>query len=191
MANILMLYGTSEGHTLRVAARLSTVLLKAGHDVTSQEIRALDADDAVAAFDAVIVASSIHAGQPNRRIAAFVKAHREALHARPSAYVQVSLSTADPRPEKQAEAQLYADRFFEATRWTPDHVAFVGGALPYTRYGFVKRLFMKRIAGEPFDATDTGRDYEFTDWEAVDAFARRFAAELTAVPAAPGKQPQA
>jgi menaquinone-dependent protoporphyrinogen oxidase len=37
---------------------------------------------------------------------------------------------------------------------------------------------MKRIARKEGGPTDTSRDYEYTDWEAVDRFADAFAAKL-------------
>ena len=134
MANILILYGTSEGHTATIAERIATVLQARGHAVKVVELTA-DSVGTIADYDAMIVASSIHAGQPHTKIRAFVQAHHEALHARPTAYVQVSLSTADPRPEQQTEAQGYADHFLQEVNWTPGRVALFGGALPFTRYG--------------------------------------------------------
>ena len=173
MIKTLLVYGTTEGHTARVADRIAGVLRAEGQEVETVEAGNAD-DEALRGCDAVVVASSIHAGQPNRGIADFVEAHLNALQERPSAYVQVSLSTADPRPEKQEEARSYADRFLEASGWAPDRIALVGGALPFTRYGFFKRLLMKYLAKEPFGITDTSRDYDFTDWDAVDDFARKF-----------------
>jgi menaquinone-dependent protoporphyrinogen oxidase len=51
----------------------------------------------------------------------------------------------------------------------------VAGALPYTRYNFLVRFLMKRIARKAGGPTDTSRDYDFTDWAALDRFAAAFA----------------
>ena len=79
-----------------------------------------------------------------------------------------------------AEAQKYVRELEEETGWTPDVVALVGGALPYTRYGFVKRLMMRRIVASKSDAlsTDTSRDHVYTDWSQVSHFATGFAQAL-------------
>jgi len=37
---------------------------------------------------------------------------------------------------------------------------------------------MKRIARKSGGDTDTSRDYEYTDWAAVDDFAQRFVTDL-------------
>lgn len=57
------------------------------------------------------------------------------------------------------------------------------GTLRYTRYGFFKRFLMKQINKREGGDTDTSRDYEYTDWDAVTAFANEFLGRLEAVPA--------
>ncbi|NBC01132.1 MAG: protoporphyrinogen oxidase [Bacteroidetes bacterium] len=177
MNTILLVYGTTEGHTATVADRMAEVLRAENHDVTMKSLAQEDVD-AISDYDAVVIASSIHAGQPHATVKAFVQTHRDALNGRPTAYVQVSLSTADPRPEKQAEAQAYADQFLQEMKWTPTHIALFGGALPFTRYGFFKRRLMRALAKKPFGITDTARDYDFTDWDQVKQFAGSFAADV-------------
>jgi len=44
----------------------------------------------------------------------------------------------------------------------------VAGALSYTKYNFLVRFVMKRIAKAQGASTDTSRDHELTDWEALD-----------------------
>ena len=55
----------------------------------------------------------------------------------------------------------------------------VAGALPYTRYGWIKRMMMRRIVAKAGGDTDTSRDYEYTDWNDLRVSSRDFA-ELTA-----------
>ena len=51
-----------------------------------------------------------------------------------------------------------------------DAILPVAGALAYSQYNFLVKLVMKGIARRAGAPTDTSRDYEFTDWPAVDAF---------------------
>ncbi len=63
--------------------------------------------------------------------------------------------------------------------WYPAGVANFAGALRYTRYGFFKRLLMRSIArkeGSP--DLDARRDYEYTDWSAVNGFVEDFVRSL-------------
>jgi menaquinone-dependent protoporphyrinogen oxidase len=114
-------------------------------------------------------------GEHQDAIGAFAREHRDGLAARPSAFFQVCLSSASDDAERRAEATGYLDAFAEKTAWQPDTVASFAGALRFSEYGFLKRLMMKKIAAEATGDTDTSRDYEYTDWEAVDRFAVEFA----------------
>ena len=51
----------------------------------------------------------------------------------------------------------------------------IAGALKYTEYDFFKRLIMKMISKREGRSTDTSRDYEYTDWNAVTKFVTDFA----------------
>jgi menaquinone-dependent protoporphyrinogen oxidase len=46
----------------------------------------------------------------------------------------------------------------------------VAGALVYSKYSFFTKLIMKTISRRAGGPTDTSRDYEFTDWVALDRF---------------------
>jgi menaquinone-dependent protoporphyrinogen oxidase len=57
-------------------------------------------------------------------------------------------------------------------------VKIAAGALLYTHYNFFIRWMMKRIVATAGGDTDTSRDYEYTDWNDVRAFARDFGASV-------------
>ncbi|WP_439027222.1 flavodoxin domain-containing protein [Haloarchaeobius sp. DT45] len=175
MAKFLVCYGTGEGQTAKVADAITDDLTARGHSVTELDITAVPPELDVAAFDAVLVGASIHMGAHQKQIVAFVRDNRLALSARPSAFFQVCLSSAAEDEERQLEAARYVEEFVEKTNWHPDRVASFAGAIRYSEYGFLKRVMMKKIASEATGDTDTSRDYEYTDWDAVDRFAVGFA----------------
>jgi menaquinone-dependent protoporphyrinogen oxidase len=82
-------------------------------------------------------------------------------------------STAEERAQCEADVQKMMEDFFEETGWRPKLVLPVAGALLYSRYNFVVRFVMKRIAKKMRAGTDTSRDYDYTDWGALDRFAAR------------------
>ena len=176
MASILVLYGTSEGQTAKVAERLAATLTDRGHETTVGDAGARGVEVDPAAFDAVLVGTSIHVGTQQEPIVEFARANRETLAALPTGLFQISLSSATDDPERRGEAAGYVENFVEETGWQPDRVGLFGGALRYSEYGFLKRLLMKRIAKDATGDTDTDRDYEYTDWPEVTAFANDFAA---------------
>ena len=175
MAAVLLLYATGEGQTAKVADRIAGALGSRGHEVTVVDVERVPPDLSVAAFDGVLVGSSIHLGRHPERIHEFVRDAREALAERPSAFFQVCLSAAAEDPERRAEADRYVEEFVAATGWRPDRTAVFAGALRYSQYGFLKRAMMKRVAADMGGDTDTDRDHEYTDWAAVEGFASAFA----------------
>jgi menaquinone-dependent protoporphyrinogen oxidase len=73
------------------------------------------------------------------------------------------------------------DKFFRKTGWRPKHVKPVAGALLYTKYNPLIRFVMKQIVKRAGGDTDTSRDYEYTDWVALDRFVGEFAGEIKAL----------
>lgn len=175
MVSFLVVYGTGEGQTAKVVDRIVDVLVKRGHDA-----RALNATESPSEFDfedfdAVLVGASIHLGKHQTTVTEFVRTNREALDARPTAFFQLSISSAVTDEVRRAQAAAYVDAFLDETGWHPDRIGLFGGALRYSKYGFLKRLMMKRIAKQATGDTDTSRDYEYTDWHEVEAFTNDFA----------------
>jgi menaquinone-dependent protoporphyrinogen oxidase len=178
---IPVFFATTEGQTHAIAERLATVLRAEGFDSRAVDIGALEAcfvdwRDVPGA----IVGASIHVGRHQREVAAFVDANRAALNARPSLFFSVSLSAASADAQHRAAAQALADAFPPAHGWRPVRAVSIAGRLAYTKYGFLKRIVLKRIAKAEGAPTDTSRDYEFTDWVAVESLAREFAARVRA-----------
>lgn len=176
MGSFLALYGTGEGQTAKVADRIVEVLLERGHDATAVPAVETPPDLTLEEFDAVLVGASIHVGRHQSAVREFVNTNHDDLGTQPSAFFQLSLSSATSDETRQAEAAGYVEAFLEETGWHPDRIGLFGGALRYSKYGFLKRLMMKRIAAEATGDTDASHDYEYTDWYEVDSFAADFAA---------------
>src|SRR6056297_452253 len=175
MSSFLILYGTGEGQTAKVADRIAAAIGERGHEVSAVDVRDPASSFALDGYDAVVVGASIHVGRHQDAVRDFVAAHREALAAVPTAFFQVSLSSASE--EKREEAATYVESFTAETGWHPDRIGQFGGALRFSEYGFLKRLMMKRIASDLLDESRVpADDVEFTDWDAVDAFAADVAA---------------
>ena len=100
--------------------------------------------------------------------------------------MSVCLGVLQKDPKVQQDLQAILDRFVARTGWRPTVVKLVAGALPYTRYGWVQRLVMRRIVAKAGGDTDTHRDYEYTDWNDLRHFAADFGLRLPASPSAGG-----
>jgi menaquinone-dependent protoporphyrinogen oxidase len=130
-------------------------------------------------YDAACLAASVHAGHHEKEMTAFIKTHRAALERLGAVFVTVSLSEAgaeDPnasqerRDRSAGDVARMTDTFIRETGWRPARILPVAGSLSYSRYNFLVRFLMKRIARHAGAPTDTSRDYEFTNWAAVDRF---------------------
>ena len=162
--NVLLVYGTTEGHTQKLARFVADHLAHLGHQ--TEIVNVID-DTAAAdprAFDAVIIAASVHAGRYQSAIIQFVCKHLAAINARPNAFLSVSLAAAsEDEDDVQGLKQCVFD-FAQQTGWTPQRIHHVAGAFRYTSYDFLKRWAMKYIAYRKGGPTDTSRDHELTDW---------------------------
>ena len=171
MSHVLIAYATTEGQTETVARRIADELAAAGHDADLVDLG--DENPNPDDYDGVVVGASVHAGGFQRAVTRFAAANAAALSARPSAFFFLSLTAADDADDSRAAVAELGEAIEAETGWHPDEVAAFAGALKYTEYGPIKRFVMKRIARQYGGDTDTSRDHEYTDWDAVAAFARR------------------
>ena len=176
--NILVIYGTTEGQTRKIAAFIADHLREKGSTVTLVDSTEARKAFSLDGFDAVIAAGSVHNGRHQTALFEFVRQHLEALQTKPTAMVSVSLSMASDDKEDRLDAIAYAERFVDAAEWKPTVIHLVAGALRYTQYDFFKSWMLKIIAGAKGACTDTSKDHEFTDWRDLAAFADAFVAQV-------------
>jgi menaquinone-dependent protoporphyrinogen oxidase len=172
MPNILVLYGTTDGHTAKIAQALADALRAEGVATDVRDARrAAPVPDG---YDAVIVAASVHVGGYQRSVRRWVREHAHVLNAKPTAFVSVCLGVLQREPKVEQELATILSRLFATTGWHATITKIVAGALPYSRYNWVKRWAMVRIVRKAGGDTDTSRDYEYTDWADLRGFARDF-----------------
>lgn len=174
MAKIAIVYGTAEGQTEKITAHIADIALQHGHLIEVHNAKHLPGDFVLDQFDAVLVGASIHSRQYPISIQGFVKSHRDYLMRTPSALFTVCLTASQATPEARAIVQQDVSKFEQETGWVPAKAGAFAGALNYTKAGILKRYRMKKIARQVGAATDTTRDWEFTDWNAVTQFAEEY-----------------
>lgn len=177
MANTLILYSTTDGHTREICSRLKQVMESRGDRVTLVNIDEGSELDP-AGYDKIVIGASIRYGKHSRSIVRFIKRHAKVLASQPSAFFSVNLVARKPE-KRQPATNPYLKRFLRQIPWKPEHLAVFAGKLDYPSYGafdrFMIRLIM-RITGGP---TDPSAVVDFTDWDQVEAFGR-MVAELPA-----------
>lgn len=171
---ILLVYGTTEGQTRKIAGFVADHLSNRGH-----QARVVDALEATAEldpdeFDAVIIAASVHAGRYQSAIVDFVSRNLAAIDRRANAFLSVSLSAASDDEDDAEGIRQCVAAFTQQTGWRPGMIHHVAGAFRYTAYDFIKRWAMKYIAYRKGAPTDTSRDHELTDWADLARFVDAF-----------------
>ncbi len=169
--NVLIAYATGEGQTGRVSSRIGDILRQGGCEVELLPLASADPRMDLARFHLVVLAGSIHMGRFQEELIRFAKNRRSDLERCRSAFFFLCLTAADRTEEAKKEIDRMLSSFEESTGLRPDRTAVFAGSLAYTKYGFVKKWIMKSIAGKHGGATDTSRDYEYTDWHEVSRFA--------------------
>jgi len=178
---ILVLYGTTDGQARKVASGIAETFKAEGSSVDLVDA-ASGTDPTPDLYAATVVTASIHAGGFQRSVRRWVTAHASALNVGRTAFVSVCLGVLEHKPETDRDLERILQRFFERTGWRPSVRKLVAGALSYTRYNWLKRWVIQRLARKAGGATDTTRDWEYTDWDDLRHFARGFYASVAAHP---------
>ena len=165
---VLVAFHSVDGQTAKIAQRIAETMRAEGADV---EVRDVDDAPPPGEFDLAVVGDSIRMHH-SRALRHYVERHVEALNAMPAALFQVSMTSATDDAEHEALARKKVSELLDDAGFDPDAVGMFAGALQYTKYGWITRRVMKSISAKEGRATDTTQDFEYTDWDAVDEFAR-------------------
>ena len=179
-----VLYATREGQAERVANHVATDLRR--RRIEAQVINVRDVKGTIdwRAYDQAYVVASVHTGHHEKEMIAFVRRFKDELTERHAPFLSLTLSQAGAelltntlvqRQTAHGDALQMISDFMKETGWHPARILPVAGALNYSRYNFLMKWIMKRIAHKAgFDGPAT-RDYEFTNWPAVDRFVNELA----------------
>ena len=180
MANVLVVFATREGQTRKVADRIASTLRSSGHSVELRDVERSARQIDLSPFQAVVVGSPVRAQGYLRSVVRFAREHRVGLEKIRNAFFSVGLAVMSKNSDGRAQTLEIVEKFVKETGWRPRRIELVAGALPWSKYGFLVKFVMKRIVRKEGGDTDTSRDYEYTDWPAVDAFARDLGAAALA-----------
>lgn len=169
--NILIVYGTHEGQTEKIADFIAQRLRAQNHNVDKMDAARPRPEFSADRYGVVIIGAPVRMAKYPRAVIDFVRANRTRLEQVRSAFFTVCMAAAATDYARRREAETWPARFFEETGWHPRHTAIFAGALRYRRYNWLLRWTMKRIAKSEGVSTDTSQDHEYTDWTAVTRFA--------------------
>jgi len=172
---ILIVYGSTEGHTAELSRFVARCLTDLGDEVTTRDAASESPTFDLQSFDVIFLAASLHVGHYQSAVVQFARENHEALNHAVTAFISVSLSAAGENPDDWEGLEQCLARFLHETMWTPKSVHQAAGAIRYSHYDFFKRLALKYIAARRGMKTVTSRDYDLTDYDALKDFVISFA----------------
>jgi len=173
MANILITYSTTDGHTRTICERLKKVVEEQQNSVVVSWMNE-DPDIDLHPFDKVIIGASIRYGKHQPQVFDFIRKNQAILESMPSAFFSVNVVARKPE-KNQPETNPYLQKFLKKISWEPQNLAVFAGKIDYPRYGFVDRQMIRLIMWMTRGPTDPTSTIEFTDWEKVKEFGQKIA----------------
>jgi menaquinone-dependent protoporphyrinogen oxidase len=168
MARILIVYSTTDGHTLRICDRLRAILEAQAHQVRLVPVAEV-ADAELEKYDTIVVGASIRYGKHSPRLVDFIERNAQALNRKASAFFSVSVVARKPE-KNQPNTNPYVRRLLRKIAWRPREVGVFAGKIDYPRYSVLDRLIIRFIMLLTGGPTDPKAVVEFTDWRQVEAF---------------------
>lgn len=174
MAKILILYSTTDGHTVEICKRIEQTAGALGNDVTLLDIK--DAPDLGAGTcDKIVIGASIRYGKHQVLVNEFITKNQALLESRPNAFFSVNVVAR--KPEKNTpETNPYLQKFLKQIDWKPQLLGVFAGKIDYPSLGFVDKNMIRFIMWMTKGPTDPTLTVEFTDWAKVEEFGNKISA---------------
>lgn len=168
MAKILILFSSTDGHTIKICDRLKRVIERNAHQVTVASVKDSGRVD-LRSFDKVVIGASIRYGKHSKLIVDFIRSNLQLLDGKPNAFFSVNIVARKPE-KNRPETNPCMRKFLKQIAWRPTQLAVFAGKLDYPRYSFFDRLMIRFIMLMTKGPTDPATIVEFTDWQQVEAF---------------------
>jgi menaquinone-dependent protoporphyrinogen oxidase len=165
----LLIYSTTDGHTLTICERMKFVMTALGQQVTLVNMDQAEVVN-VAAFERIVIGASIRYGHHQPQVFEFIAKHQAVLTAKPSAFFSVNIVARKPN-KNTPETNPYLKKFLKKISWQPQLLGVFAGKLNYPIYGPLDRLMIRFIMLITKGPTDPTTVVEFTDWTKVEVFA--------------------
>jgi menaquinone-dependent protoporphyrinogen oxidase len=168
MSEILIIYSTTDGHTLEICQRLQRLIEQQGHQVTLTSVDVAP-NMQLESFDKIVIGASIRYGKHHKQVYDFIKSNEQILDSKPNAFFSVNVVARKPE-KNQPETNPYLQKFLRQITWQPKQLAVFAGKIDYQRYRFRDRQMIRLIMWITKGPTDPETVVEFTDWKQVETF---------------------
>jgi len=169
MANILIIYSTTDGHTIEICQEIQSILETQANIVELISIdNASDVD--LAKYDKLVIGASIRYGKHNKSVIDFINRQQEILENMPSAFFSVNVVARKPNKDRP-DNNPYMKKFLQQVPWKPAELEVFAGKIDYQKYRFFDRQMIRLIMYITKGPTDPKSVNDFTNWEQVRNFA--------------------
>ena len=169
MKKNLLIYSSTDGQTKNICNRIQSFSNK---EVSSKVIKIENVDsENLENYNKIIVGASIRYGKHNKEVFKFIKKNKNILENKKTAFFSVNV-VARKSDKNTPETNPYVIKFLKKTNWKPNKTAVFAGKIDYPKYDFFDKHVIRLIMFMTKGPTDLSKTYEFTDWDAVDKFAK-------------------
>jgi len=163
----LILYSSTDGHTLEICQRIALILQQHGHQARLDPIDAPPVD--LETFDKIVIGARIRYGKHHQDVYDFIASNERLLQAKPSAFFSVNVVARKPH-KNRPETNPYMLKFLRQVAWQPDELAVFAGKIDYRKCRFFDRQMIRLIMFVTHGPTHPDAVADFTDWDQVESF---------------------
>jgi menaquinone-dependent protoporphyrinogen oxidase len=171
IANILLIYSSTDGHTKKISLKLKQIIEQYRHQVTVLPIEDVAQID-LSVFDKIVIGASVRYGKHSSLIVDFIESNREHLETRPNAFFSVNVVARKPE-KKDPENNPYLQKFLKRLSWEPKQLEVIAGKIDYPSYRLIDRIMIQMIMWMTKGPTDANAVIEYTDWDQVETFGNK------------------
>lgn len=168
MANILIIFSTTDGHTIEICQEIQSILEQHGNAVDLISINEASQVD-VMKYEKTVIGASIRYGKHNKSVVEFVQRHKMELEKIPTAFFSVNVVARKPNKDRP-DNNPYMKKFLQQVAWEPDELEVFAGKIDYQKYRFIDRQMIRLIMYITKGPTDPKSVNDFTNWEQVRKF---------------------
>ena len=173
MAQILIAYSTTDGHTRDICSRVQTIVEHKGNSVSLVDIKQ-HPDLDIKPFDKVIIGASIRYGKHSPEVFEFIRKNEIILNEKPNAFFSVNVVARKPE-KNRPDTNPYLIKFLKQITWEPKIVEVFAGRLDYPKYSFFDRQMIRLIMWMTKGPTAPDTVVEYTNWTQVGLFGEKVA----------------
>lgn len=173
MARVVILYSTTDGHTVEICKRLKQTIETLAHSVQLLDIKD-DPELVAGTFDKIVIGASIRYGKHQPLVNEFIKKNQAMLEGHPNAFFSVNVVARKPE-KNRPQTNPYLQKFLKKIDWKPQLLDVFAGRIDYPSLGFVDKHMIRFILWMTKGPTDPTLTIEFTDWDRVEEFGRKIA----------------